>query len=101
MMMKTVRNYLGRVMSDIERAIARVPDLAAAFKDDLAKASKIYAQAINRREPNNVYSRPAPEVECIAKGKAHKKYEFGCKASVASTSASNFIVGAKSWSWRR
>jgi IS5 family transposase len=33
-------------------------------------------------------------VECIAKGKAHKKYEFGCKASISSTSKSNFIVGA-------
>src|SRR5258708_5007038 len=27
-------------------------------------------------------------------GKAHKKYEFGCKASVASTNKGNFIVGA-------
>ena len=33
-------------------------------------------------------------MECIAKGKAHKKYEFGCKASIASTNKSNFIVGA-------
>lgn len=95
MMMKTVRNYLGRVMRDIERAIARTPHLATAFRDDLAKASKIYAQAINRKEPDKIYSWHAPEVECIAKGKAHKKYEFGCKASIASTSASNFIVGAK------
>ena len=34
---------------------------------------------------------PAP---AKAGGKAHKKYEFGCKASYASTNKSNFVVGA-------
>ena len=91
---KKVRNYLGRVMRDIGRAIAKDPTLAAVFKDDLAKAKTIYAQATNPKAENKIYSWHAPEVECIAKGKAHKKYEFGCKASIASTSASNFIVGA-------
>ena len=38
----------------------------------------------------------APEVACIAKGKAHKKYEFGNKVSVASTSKESFVVGMKS-----
>jgi len=35
----------------------------------------------------------APEVECLAKGTAHKPYEFGVKVSVATTEASNFVVG--------
>jgi IS5 family transposase len=34
-------------------------------------------------------------VECIAKGKSHKRYEFGCKTSVATTSQSNWIVGVE------
>jgi IS5 family transposase len=91
---KKVRNYLGRVMRDIERAIAKDLTLAPVFKDDLAKAKTIYAQAVDPKMTDKIYSWHAPEVECIAKGKAHKKYEFGCKASMASTSASNFIVGA-------
>jgi IS5 family transposase len=33
-------------------------------------------------------------VDCISKGKAHKRYEFGCKASLATTNTSNWIVGA-------
>jgi IS5 family transposase len=93
-MMKEVRNYLGRVSRDIERALSRTPDLVAAFEDDLARAKKIFAQAANPQEPDKIYSWHAPEVECIAKGKAHKKYEFGCKASIAATNAGNFIVGA-------
>ena len=66
-MAQEVRNYLGRVMRDIERAIARNPGLADRFKDDLAKAGKIFAQAINRHEPDKIFSWHAPEVECIAK----------------------------------
>ncbi len=35
-------------------------------------------------------------VECIAKGKAHKPYEFGVKASLAVTHKEGFVVGAMS-----
>jgi IS5 family transposase len=35
-----------------------------------------------RYDKNKVYSLHDPEVLCIAKGKAHKKYEFDRKASV-------------------
>ena len=45
--------------------------------------------------PKN-YSMHAPEVSCIAKGKAHRKYECGNKVSVASTSKESFVVGMKS-----
>jgi len=35
-------------------------------------------------------------VECISKGKAHKKYEFGVKASFAVTHKEGFVIGAQS-----
>lgn len=91
---RKVRNYLGRVIRDIERATAGDSSLAAAVGDDLTKARKIYEQAADPKTPDKIYSWHAPEVECIAKGKAHKKYEFGCKASIASTNTGNFIIGA-------
>ena len=31
-------------------------------------------------------------MECISKGKAHKRYEFGCKVSMVTTSKNNWIV---------
>ncbi len=40
---------------------------------------------------------PTSEVECISKGKAHKRYEFGCKVSVATTSRGGWFVGAKAF----
>ena len=36
-----------------------------------------------------------PKWNASAKGKVHKRYEFGCKTSVATTSKSNWIVGAQ------
>jgi len=35
----------------------------------------------------------APKVECISKGKSHRKYEFGVKVGVATTNRDNFVVG--------
>ncbi|EMI66581.1 hypothetical protein LEP1GSC072_0694, partial [Leptospira noguchii str. Bonito] len=37
----------------------------------------------------------SPEVECISKGKSHKRYEFGCKVSLVTTSKSNWVVGVQ------
>ena len=48
-----------------------------------------------RSSKHKLYRVHAPEVECIAKGKVHKRYEFGCKTSVATTSKSNWIVGTQ------
>lgn len=93
-MIKTVRNYLGRVIRGIERAGEKTPHLQGAFRAELAKARTIFAQTLNPQAADKLYSWHAPETECIAKGKAHKKYEFGCKASIASTNKSNFIIGA-------
>ena len=42
-----------------------------------------------------MYSVHEPHVECISKGKAHKRYEFGCKVSVAATSRGGWFVGAR------
>jgi transposase, IS5 family len=39
-----------------------------------------------------LYSLHAPEVECIAKGKARKKYEFGCKVSVVTTCEDPWVI---------
>ena len=38
-----------------------------------------------------------PQVQCIAKGKAGKQYEFGNKVSVAVSSRGGWFVGAKSF----
>jgi IS5 family transposase len=93
-MTRQLKTILGRVLRDIQR---KAPAIQGQIADEplrelVALAERLLAQT--RTSKHKLYSVHAPEVECIAKGKAHKRYEFGCKASVATTSKSNWIVGA-------
>lgn len=54
-------------------------------------ARRIFEQ--QKEDHSKVYSVHAPEVGCLAKGKAHKRYEFGCKVRVVTTSLAGWIVG--------
>ena len=49
------------------------------------------------RSKNKIYSLHEPLVDRISKGKAHKRYEFGCKVSIPITAQKAFIVDAKSY----
>jgi len=93
--LKRLRTYLGRVVRDIDRKVAGSERLNGVFSEPLALAQRILSQ--RRQDKDKLYSIHAPEVECISKGKAHKKYEFGCKVSVAATSKECFIVGMKAY----
>jgi IS5 family transposase len=85
---KRLKTYLGRVMRDIKRKVEKPDEELIGL---LKLAEGIYNQ--KQKDKKKVYSVHAPEVECISKGKAHKRYEFGCKVSVVSTSKDNWVVG--------
>lgn len=87
---RKLKTYLGRVIRDIERNYQK-PD--EPLRNLLEIGRKIFHQ--QRTDKNKTYSVHAPEVECISKGKAHKRYEFGCKVSVAATSRGGWFVGAQ------
>lgn len=90
--LKRSKVYLGRVYRDILRKLpAQSAAVQERFAEPLARVARLLAQ--QRQDKNKLYSLHAPEVECIAKGKAHKKYEFGIKVSLAVTQRDNFIVG--------
>lgn len=82
--LKRLRTMLGAVIRDINRKLARQPELAPCFALSLSLARRVHEQR-QRQRGRKVYSLHAPEVECIGKGKAHKPYEFGVKVSVATT----------------
>ena len=87
-----LKTYLRRVRNDIARKIVGRATLEHDFEAFLAMADRLLAQ--RKEDKKKLYSLHAPEVECISKGKAHKKYEFGNKASFATTSREGFAVGA-------
>ena len=94
---KRLKTYLGRVIRDIERKVAIRQIQGAQEHSKLTRLLEI-GQRIHtqqRHDKGKVYSVHAPEVECIAKGKAHKPYEFGVKVGVVATSKESFVVGMK------
>ncbi len=94
-MTRKLKTYLGRIVRDIERKAEKYGDPLSQpiLHQQLQIAHRLLTQT--RMSKNKIYSIHAPEVECIAKGKVHKRYEFGCKASFVTTSKNNWIVGAQ------
>jgi len=94
-MTRQLKTILGRVVRDIQRKAHKLQGQIAdePLRELVAMAERLLAQT--RTSKNKLYSVHAPEVECLSKGKVHKRYEFGCKVSVATTSKSNWIVGAQ------
>lgn len=87
---RKLKTYLGRVIRDLDR---KCPHPDEPLQSLLKIATRIFYQ--KRKDRHKIYSVHEPDVECISKGKAHKRYEFGCKVSVAATSRGGWFVGAK------
>jgi transposase, IS5 family len=85
---RKLKTIAGRLIRELER---RLPS-DSVKRMNLEIFKKVLSQTIKSK--NKIYSLHEPEVYCIAKGKAHKKYEYGCKASVVLTQKTGIIVGA-------
>ena len=67
--------------------------MPADLEEILTKAERIRRQ--QPQDSHKLYSWHEPEVQCISKGKARQRYEFGWKVALATTSRSNWIVAAQ------
>jgi IS5 family transposase len=95
--LRRLKGYTGRVLRDIERQLDRVSDgaLKARIVEMIALVNRLLAQ--RPKDKNKLYSLHEPELDCISKGKAHKRYEFGTKVSVATTNRGGFVVGMRAF----
>lgn len=84
---KKIKTIAGRLVRELERKLA--PDEDQSF---LTLFKKVLAQ--KKSDSNKIYSLHEPDVQCISKGKEHKKYEFGSKVSITTTLNSGVIIGA-------
>lgn len=82
-----IRTRLGRVIREVER---KSISTSTEMGELLVLAQRLHDQ--QKDDKNKIYSLHEQHVECIAKGKAHKRYEFGCKVSVATTLKEGFIL---------
>lgn len=89
---RRLKTFLGRVYRDLKRRIAH-PDEEIAYWFEMSE--RLLSQ--QKDSKNKLYSIHAPEVECISKGKAHKRYEFGCKVGLVTSSRGNWILGASAF----
>jgi len=98
---KRQRTIVGRLEREVGR---KMSTLSQAVQESLGhtldKAKRLVLQTASRTALDNrakLYSWHAPEVECIAKGKSRRPYEFGVKVGLAMTLKGNLIVGARSF----
>ena len=88
---KKIKTIGGRLVRELERNLVA----NSVYASDLELFNRILAQ--KRNDNNKVYSLHEPDVNCISKGKEHKKYEFGNKVSITVTQTTGVIVGALSF----
>jgi IS5 family transposase len=87
---RKLRTIAGRLIRELERKLpAGAMELQ---RENFALYRRVLAQ--KPQDKAKVYSLHEPQVYCMAKGKEHKKYEFGSKASVAMCKQSGVIVAA-------
>jgi IS5 family transposase len=84
---KKVKTIAGRLVRELERKLP--PGLHQTI---LALFKQVLAQ--KKTDTNKIYSLHEPHVQCISKGKEHKKYEFGSKVSIITTQKTGVIIGA-------
>ncbi|WP_418892750.1 IS5 family transposase [Limibacterium fermenti] len=87
---KRLRTITGRLVRELKRNLGE----NRAYDELLSIFEKILLQ--RRNSPHKIYSIHEPDVQCISKGKEHKKYEFGNKVSII-RSATGVILGASSF----
>ena len=90
---KRIKTIAGRLVRELGRKIN--PSRKELFEKQLDTYQKILNQ--KRADRDKIYSLHEPEVKCYTKGKEHKKFEFGSKASILVTQKTGVIVGALSF----
>lgn len=87
--MKRLKTITGILMRDIQR------NLSEDKQSNYQETFELFAKVINQKQKDShkIYSLNEPHIYAIAKGKDHKKYEYGTKASIVTTKDSGIIVG--------
>ena len=90
---RRIKVIAGKIFRDLERKMGQEQKLK--YKSQFGIFTCVLTQS--RDSKNKVYSLHQPQVSCIAKGKEHKKYEFGNKVSITKTRKSGIIIGVLSF----
>lgn len=89
---KRLRTIAGTLLRELGRKLSA--SILKAQADNFALYRQVLAQ--KKHDSDKIYSLHEPQAYCIAKGKDHKPYEYGAKASIVTTAKSNIILSAVS-----
>ena len=96
--LKRQRTWVGRLMREVQRQLDQLSHTARCEAEALlAPAGRLIEQMQDPKTKNKLYSLHEPHVDCISKGKARKRYEFGTKVGIACTQQEGFVVGMRSY----
>jgi len=87
---KKIKIIAGRLVRELYRKLT--PEQLSLHITSLELYQRALAQ--QRSDSNKIYSLHEPDVKCYSKGKEHKKFEFGSKASIVIDQSSGIIMGA-------
>ena len=87
---KKIQIIAGRLLRDIARKLPL--ESLGKYLPDLKLYQIVLSQ--KRGDSNKIYSLHEPNVKCYSKGKDHKKFEFGSKASIIIDQSTGVILGA-------
>ncbi len=87
--MKRLKTITGIIIRDLSRNMDEAQ--LEKYQETFELFLKVSDQ--KRKDSNKIYSLHEQHIYAIAKGKDHKKYEYGTKASIVMTEKSNVIVG--------
>ena len=90
---RKLKTIAGRLVRELERTLAATT--LERHKKELNSYHRILEQ--KRTDKDKIYSIHKPFTACIAKGKAHKQYEFGNKVGLMATSKTLIITAIKSF----
>ena len=95
--LKKLKGYTGQMMRDLRRHLDDIPE--GCLRDRIIAKLALISQLLHRQPKGSdkIYALHEPDVDCISKGKARVRYEFGCKVSVATTLDEGFLVGMRSF----
>ena len=87
---KKLRTIAGRLLRELERVLPK--HIFELYKEELSFYHRVITQT--KGDKNKIYSLHKPFTTCIAKGKAHKQYEFGNKIGLMTTMGKRIIITA-------
>lgn len=90
--LKRLRTIAGILLRELQRKLPE--DILKQEEERFQLYQRVLAQ--QPKDKNKIYSLHEPDVYCVGKGKDHKPYEYGQKASVVTTLDSQVIVGVVS-----